>query len=75
MCHGLECAYEVWIPANKKVYNIIHLLVKAINELNDNCFNSKQLPLLYDKITAEKIDVNLTVNQTGIRSGTELILI
>ena len=75
MCHGIENTYDVWIPANKKIYNVIHLLVKAINELNDNCFKEKQLPLLYDKITAEKIDVNLTVKQTNIRSGTELVLL
>lgn len=71
----LEEIYDVWIPAHKKIYNVIMLLVKAINELNNNCYIPKEMPLLYDKITAESYDVNLRVKETDIRSGTELILL
>lgn len=71
----LEEIYDVWIPAHKKIYNVIILLVKAINELNNNCYRLNEMPLLYDKITAESYDVNLTVKETDIRSGTELILL
>lgn len=71
----LEEIYDVWIPSHKKIGNVILLLVKAINELNDNCYKPGEMPMLYDKLTAEIFDVNSKVIETNIRSGTELILI
>ena len=71
----LEKIYDVWIPSHKKIYNVIVLLVKAINDLNGNCYKPKKMPLLYDKITAEIYDVNLKVKDSTIRSGTEIILL
>lgn len=71
----LEEIYDVWIPSHKRIYNIIILLVKAINELSDNSYRPKKMPLLYDKLTSEEYDVNLKLKDTNIRSGTELILL
>lgn len=71
----LEEIYDVWIPSHKRICNVIILLVKAINELNDNCYKPSETPILYDKITAEIYDVNLKVIETNIRNGTELILL
>lgn len=71
----LEEIYDVWIPAHRRIYNVIFLLVKAINELNDNCYKPNKMPMLYDKLTAEEYDVNLRVKESTIRSGTEVILI
>ena len=71
----LEEIYDVWIPSHKKIYNVIILLVKAINEFNNNCYILNEMPMLYDKQTAEIYDVNLRVKETSIRNGTELILL
>ncbi|MGN1326795.1 MAG: hypothetical protein ACI4VQ_01750 [Clostridia bacterium] len=71
----LEEIYDVWIPSHKKIYNVILLLIKAINELNDNCYKPSKMPILYDRLTAEVYDVNLIVKDSTIRSGMELILI
>lgn len=71
----LEEIYDVWIPAHKRVYNVIFLLVKAINELSDNSYKPNKMPILYDKLTAEAYDVNLKVIDSTIRSGTEIILL
>lgn len=71
----LEEIYDVWIPSHKRIYNVIILLVKAINELNDNCYKPKKMPVLYDKLTAESYDLKLKVKDTNIRSGTEIILL
>lgn len=70
----LEEIYDVWIPSHKRIYNVIILLVKAINELNNNSYRPSEMPILYDKLTAESYDVNLKVNETSIRSGAELIM-
>ena len=72
---ALEKKYDIWIPANKRVYNIIKSLVKAVNEMNDNSFTTNSMPLLYDKTTAKPYDINLTIKETEIRNGTELVLI
>lgn len=71
----IEEIYDVWIPSNKRIYEIILLLVKAIKELSEGLYTPIQLPLLYDKITAEKYDLNLILRETTIRNGTEVILI
>ena len=71
----LEKIYDVWIPSHKRIYNVIDLLIKAVNELNDNCYRPDKLPMLYDKLTAEVYDINLTIKDSTIRSGTELVLL
>ena len=70
----LEKIYDVWIPSHKRIYNVIDLLIKAVNELNDNCYRPDKLPMLYDKLTAEVYDINLSIKDSTIRSGTELVL-
>ena len=71
----LEEIYDVWIPANKRIYNVIKLLVKAINELSDNSYKPNKMPILYDKLTAEAYDINLRIKESTIRSGAEIILL
>ena len=71
----LEKIYDVWIPSHKRIYNVLDLLIKAVNELNDNCYRPDKLPMLYDKLTAEVYDINLSIKDSTIRSGTELVLL
>ncbi len=72
---ALEKKYDIWIPAHKKIYSIIKLLIKAVNEMNNGSYVTESMPLLYNKITAEQYDLNLTVKETDIRNGTEIVLI
>ena len=72
---ALEKKYDVWIPSHKRIYNVIYLLVKAINEMNDNNYKARETPQLYDKMTANAYDLNLSVKESNIRNGTELVLI
>lgn len=71
----IEEIYDIWIPSHKRIGNVIYMLIKAINELNDGCYKPKKTPVLYDKLTAEPYDVNLSVKESTIRSGAELILL
>ena len=71
----LEGIYDVWIPSNKRIHEIIVLLVKAIFELSEGCYNPSKMPSLYDKITAEEFDFNSILKDTTVRNGTEVILI
>ena len=71
----IEEIYDVWIPSHKRIYNVIDLLIKAVNELNDNCYKPTKMPMLYDKITAKAYDINLSVKESTMRSGTEIVLV
>ncbi len=72
---ALEKSYDFWIPINKKVYKVILLLIKIINESSGDYYRPTTIPLLYDKITAQAYDINLTVKDNNIGNGAEMILI
>lgn len=71
----IEEQYDIWIPINRRIYSIIELLIKAVNELSSGNYTPSQKPLLYDKLTAKAYDINITVLESNIRNGTELVLI
>lgn len=70
---GME--YDVWIPLNRRIYTVIKLFVKAINEFTNGEYNPSKLPVLYNKKSAQLYDINLTVGEAEVRNGTEIILI
>lgn len=67
--------YDVWIPLNRRIYNVIKLLVKALDELTNGEYKPIELPRLYDRRTGRCYDVNSTIGESGIKNGVELILI
>lgn len=71
----LETQYDVWIPINKRIYKVVNLLKKAVNEFCGGYYNPTNMPMLYDKISAEVYDLNLTVRDTNIRNGSEIVLL
>lgn len=71
----IECQYDILIPDNKKVHKVIKLLAKSVNELSGGYYNVDEMPMLYDKITAQMYNINLTIKENNIQNGTEVILI
>ncbi len=71
---ALDCKYDVWIPINKKIYTVITLLIKAVNELSGGYYRPSKMPVLYDKITSREYDLNSKVKDVGIKNGAEVIL-
>lgn len=67
--------YDIWIPQNRRIYMVIKLIVKAINEFTNGEYTPAKLPILYDKKTAKPYDINLTIKQSTIKNGSEIILI
>lgn len=70
-----EEIYDVWIPLNQSIYKVIVMLVKGINELNNDEYIQDSIPILYNKTTGLSYNVNDLIKNTDIRNGTELILI
>ena len=71
----LEEVYDIWLPLNKSVSNVIVLLVKAVNEFCGGYYQPEQMPLLYDKLKGKAYNINVTIKDTNIRNGAEIILI
>ena len=69
----IDRIFDIYLPINKKIGNIIILLNKAIHELNEN--HIKTSNSLYNRETSERYDIDTLLYNTDIRNGTTLILI
>ena len=72
---GLIISREKTSSSNRRIYNVIELLIRSVDELSGGYYTPSKMPLLYDKLTAKIFDVNITVKESTIRNGTEIILI
>ena len=66
--------YEVLIPADRRIYEVINSLKKTIKELSENYY-SNHSPLIYNKATGQIYDMNLIIKDSNIKMGTRLLLI
>lgn len=67
--------YELYLPINKKIGNIINLLNEAIHELTNGEYELSKSNQLYNYYTKEKYMSDVLLFNTNIRNGTCLILI
>lgn len=70
----IDKSYDIWIPLNLKVYDVIKQLIKGVNELNDNLVPATISPILYNKESGEYYNPSSIIKDTNIRNCTELIL-
>ena len=71
----LDKEYNCFIPVNKKVQNIINLLVKALYEMNDNNFDLEHNHSLYVRETGKELNNKIRLRDTNVKNATELIII
>lgn len=67
--------YNLYIPINKKVGNVIGLLIRAVKDMSNGLYEGTTKTALYDSITGEKYAFNVLIRETNIRNGATLILI
>ena len=67
--------FDVYLPVNKKICNIIILLGKAVAELTDDEITFTNKSLLINKLTKERYVSDKLLVNTNIRNGTTLVLI
>lgn len=67
--------YDIMLPINKKVGNIIILLNKAINELSDGTYPLSKGNLLYNVNTKKYYQPDILLANTDIKNGTYLVLL
>ena len=71
----LETEYDVFVPINKKVKNVIKLSVDAIHDLSNGCLPQKNNYVLYNRINGILLDIKSNVKQAGLVNGSQVILI
>ena len=67
--------FDVYLPINKKVGNVINLLNKVISEMTDGEFVLSNNNSLYNVSTKEKYQSDILLANTNIRNGTKLVLL
>ena len=63
----LEKEYELLIPIDRRIHNIITILVRNIPELSRNYYMNNK-PNLYNKATGEKYDMNQIIKNSNIKT-------
>ena len=71
----IEQKYEVYVPVGKQLFKVAKILSKAISELSGGHYPVKEDATIYSKSTGQPYNVNLTVKDSDIRNGSEIILI
>ncbi len=71
----IEKSFDIYLPINKRVGNIINLLNKAITEITGGTYQGTKKTGLYNSRTGEKYAVDDLIRNTTIRNGARLVLL
>lgn len=67
--------YNLYLPVNRKIGNIIALLNKSLTEVTNGEFVGNEYTMVYNRNTGEMYDVNLSLRETNIRNGSSIVLL
>ena len=71
----IDQSFDLYLPVNKKIGNIINLLNKSISELTDGEYEVSSCNSLYNVTTKQKYESDILLANTDIRNGTQLVLL
>lgn len=71
----LDIKYNLFIPVNKKIGNIIINLIKAVNELSQGAYPMNYNHALMNSETCLIYNEDLNLKEANILNGEKLILI
>lgn len=70
----IEQNYEVYIPINKTISQVLVLLNKLVNNVSGETYPIKNDLKLYNRRTFEQYQLDSVIRNTNIKNGTELVL-
>lgn len=70
----LDEKFDLYIPINKKVGNIIVLLNRALKEMSNGVYINSNKSCIYSQSTGEKYPMDVLVRETNIRNASCLII-
>ena len=71
----LEQKYDVYLPVNRKIHNVIKMLKATLFDLSNGSFKVDQSYVLYNKENGMMYDMNMLVRDTDIRNGSMIIML
>ena len=71
----LEEKYQIYIPINKRISVIIKLIEKALKEMTNGYYPIKDCSVIIDVETGNVYDVNITVKESKMINGSQIILL
>ena len=69
-----EQVFEMYIPINKTVSQVLILAIKLINNITCDVYPIKTTAKLYNRRTKEIYDDSVLIRDTTIRNGSQLII-
>ena len=69
----LDKKYELLVPIDRRIHDLITVLKKAIPELTTDYYEKRE-PVLLSKTSGEIYDMNVVIKNTNIKNGTRLLL-
>lgn len=67
--------YNLYLPVNRKIGNIIALINKSLSEITNGEFVGNEQTMLYNRSTGEMYTANVFLRDTNIRNGSSLVLL
>lgn len=71
----LDCTYDVFIPLQIPMYEVLELIKKAVYEMSDGRFVADENTAICHRKDGTIININLSVYELGINNGSRLMLI
>lgn len=71
----LEQRYEMYIPINKRISEVINLTEKALREITNGYYPVKEGSVIIDVESGNVYDINITVKESKMINGSQIILI
>lgn len=67
--------YDLYLPLNKQIGNVIELLNKSLKEITKGAFIPSEERHIYNRDTGEVYDPNVILKDTNIRNSTTIVLL
>ena len=71
----LEEKYQLYIPINKRISVVIRLIEKALNEMTNGYYPIKDSSVIIDVESGNVFDINITVKESKMINGSQVILL
>ncbi len=71
----LKTAYDMFLPANAMMYEVLSLIKKAVTDLSGGKFIADENTIICYRGNGAIININLSVFELDIHNGTKLMLI
>lgn len=71
----LETKYQMYIPINKRISVVIKLIEKALKEMTNGYYPDKEGSVIIDVESGNVFDINITVKESKMINGSQIILI